>query len=64
MKSIDSDKLLHVLSCLSKNIRIIVRSCILMEHRCGRVRANDAFVAIVTTLLSEYQRYCFNIDGE
>ena len=33
-------------------------------YRCGGGRTNGVFVAIVTTLLSEYQRYCFNIDAE
>ena len=65
MKSIDSYKLLYyVLSCLSENIHLVVVSAVMKEqyYYCGG-RANGALVAIVTTLLSEYQHYSFNIDG-
>ena len=61
VKYIDLYKLFYLLSCLLENICIMVRSAIVMEYRCGRVRAIADFCCYYCSCLSEYQRYCFNI---
>ena len=61
MKFIDLYKLLFELSYFSENILITVRSCILMEYRCGGVRTIADYSAITEGCLLEYQQCDFNI---
>ena len=53
--------ILCILSWILENIRIMVRSTILIEYSRYEGRANGWFLCIVTTVLSEYQPCSFNI---
>ena len=66
MKSIDSYKVLHLLSCLLDFVCLVVRSAVLPEHhRCGDRTYYYSYCLLyfLHLVLLEYQHYCFNIDA-